>query len=78
MIKFVIDGKEINPRNLNDAIMAAVLESIRNQIQALAAGLRSNVCASRWTMAPPFLMTICAVKALEPSLQVRPMIVPML
>jgi len=47
-------------------------------IQALAAGLRSNVRASRWTMAPPFLMTIWAVKALEPSLRVRPTIVPTL
>jgi hypothetical protein len=48
----------------------------RFTIQASVARLRSNVSASRWTMAPPFLITTWAVKALEPSLRVRPIIVP--
>jgi NADP-dependent 3-hydroxy acid dehydrogenase YdfG len=48
----------------------------RLTIQALAACLRSKVSASRWRMTPPFLMTIWAVKALEPSLRDRPIIVP--
>src|SRR4029077_19868988 len=50
----------------------------RLTIHALAAGLRSKVCASRRTMTPSFLMTIWAVKAFEPSLRERPIIVPIL
>src|SRR3984885_5378073 len=50
----------------------------RLTIQALAAGLRSKVSASRWTMTPSFLMTIWAVNAFEPSFRERPIIVPIL
>ncbi len=47
-------------------------------IQALAAGLRSKISASQSTVTPSFLMTIGAVKAFEPSLRERPIIVPIL
>ncbi len=32
MIKFTIGGRQVDPRNMEDALMAAILEGIREEI----------------------------------------------
>src|ERR1700722_4224983 len=40
MITFSIDGKSLDPRNLKDAVMASVLEGVREQIRAKVGNIR--------------------------------------
>src|SRR5437879_5242045 len=40
MIRFSIDGKPLDPRNLKDAVMAAALEGVREQIQKKVGNIR--------------------------------------
>jgi hypothetical protein len=40
MIKFSIDGQAVDPRNMKDALMAAVLENIRDQISEKIGAIR--------------------------------------
>jgi hypothetical protein len=40
MIKFSIGGKAVSPRNLKDAMMAAMLEGIRKQITEKVGSVR--------------------------------------
>jgi hypothetical protein len=40
MIKFSIGGKPVDPRNLEDAMMAAMLEGIRAQVNEKVGSIR--------------------------------------
>lgn len=40
MIKFSMGGKALDPRNLKDAVMASVLEGVRNQIREKVGNIR--------------------------------------
>ncbi|WP_157681661.1 hypothetical protein [Bradyrhizobium sp. ORS 285] len=40
MIKFSMDGKALDPRNLKDAVMASALESVGKQIREKLGNVR--------------------------------------
>jgi hypothetical protein len=69
---------EYRRTNSNDLTQSAQKATSAREMLVEAEEKRhlQTLSASRWTITPPFLMTIWAVKALEPSFRVRATIVP--